>query len=272
MDFKLIKKDLNKLDSDLQGVQRLVVTSQGFKGTDIGSSTTTKGVNEDGSDVKPPAVECKDGSTVTCPDEFGHLTQRQVIKLQEPFGNKSVPVGDVGFSSWKPKPWDVNLYPRKYQVTNIVSVNNDGKTNMHSQITISSNGEDIVVPIEKASYIEKYPNAKFGFNPRLYFGVGAGFVPYNIASVQPDIVGEVVPGANVFLFSYGKTNMDINWAILGLGLGYATQNQSLGFLLSPVYYNVGKPIPLMENLFLGPTVSLDTSGNLGVLLGLSVGL
>jgi len=272
LDLKVIEEDLKKLDSDLQGVQRLVVDSQGFRGDNLRSTSTTRGKNEDGTPIVVPTAECADGSTISCPDTFGYLTNRQVITLQEPFADRQVPIGQTGFSAWKENPWDVEIYPRQYQVTNVVSVNDDGKTNMHSQVTITSNGESVIVPIENANYVENYPKAKFRFNPRLYFGVDAGFAPYNIAKVQPDAVGEIIPGAQVFLFSHGKTKLDTDWAILGLGLGYATQNRALGFTLSPIHYNVGKPIPLIENLFLGPTVGLDTKGNLSFLLGLKVGL
>ena len=272
LDLKVIERDLKKLDSDLQGVQRLVVNSQGFSGTNLGSTDSAKGTNDDGTEVQPPMATCTDGTTVTCPDDYGHLTNVRMYSLQEPFGDRQVPIGQVGFSAWKEKPWDVTVYPREYQVTNVVSVNDDGKTNMHSQVKITSNGESVIVPIDNANYVEKYPTAKFRWNPRLYFGLDAGFVPYNVATIQPGAVGEVTPGAQVFLFTHGRTKLDTNWAFLGLGLGYATQNRALGFTLSPVHYNIGKPLPLIENLFLGPTVSLDTRGNLGVLLGLKVAL
>lgn len=272
IDYNLVKKDLKKLDSDLQGVQRLVVRSQGYQGSNIDSSSSEPGKNTDGTDVKPPVAECEDGSVVECPDDFGYLTKRQVLELKEPFGETRVPFGEVGFSAWKTSPWDMHIYPREYSVTTIVSKNDAGKTNMHSKVTITSNGEDFVVPIENSNYIEKHPEAKFRFNPRLYFGVDFGLTPYNVTSTTPNSVAEVIPGAQVFFFSHGRTKLDTNWALLGLGAGYATQNRALGITFTPAQYNIGKPIPLIENLFMGPTVSLDTKGNLGILLGLKVGL
>src|SRR5690606_12010962 len=136
----------------LQGVQRLVIKSQGYIGTNIKSTSTETGTNKDGTEVVPPTVECKDGSVVTCPDTFGYLTKKQVLELNEPFGDKSVPIGNVGFSAWKQAPWDVNIHPREYSLTTVVSKNDNGKTNMHSRVSITSNGESIVVPINNANY------------------------------------------------------------------------------------------------------------------------
>ncbi len=272
IDFKLVKKDLKELGSDLKGVQSIVVKSQGWSASNVNSTSSETGTNTDGTPVTPPVVTCSDGQTIACPDEFGFLTKRQELALSEHFGDTNVPIGIVGFSSWQPSPWDATIYPREYSVTNVVSVDKDGRSNYHTQVNITSNGEEVIVPVEKAQYIEKFPKASFMFNPRLYFGVDAGIMAARISGTPVDSVPEVTPNLHVALFSHGKTKLDIDWTFLGLGVGYETQNQSVGFLVSPVNYNIGKPLPLVENIFLGPTIGLDVKGQVSVMLGLRVGL
>lgn len=272
IDLNTVKKDIKELDSDLKGVQLIISSSKGFKGTDIKSTKSIPGKDIDGTPIEAPVVQCKDGTNISCPDKFGYLTNRQNIELKEPFSDKDAPLGVVGFSSWKSNPWDVEIYPREYVVTTVLSTNKNGKTNAHSQMVIKSNGKSVEIPISQNNLIETLPNAKFMFNPRLYFGVDFGLGVYNVKGSAAYSIGEVIPGVQVFFFSHGKTKLDINWALLGLGAGYASQNNTLGFLLTPVQYNIGKPIPLIENLFLGPTISLDIKGNLGILLGLKIGL
>jgi len=272
IDWKLVRSDQKELGSKLKGIQRVVVRSQGWSRTNLDSTSTHVGKNEDGTDVSLSTVQCSDGSVIDCPDTFGYLTKRQELTLQEPFGDKQVPVGTVGFSAWKPSPWDATIHPRQYSVTNVVSVDKEGRSNYHTQVKVSSNGEEVVVPVDSAQYVEKYPEASFMFNPRLYFGVDGGVMASRISGTPVDSVGEVTPNMHVALFSHGKTKLDMNWTFLGIGVGYETQNQSVGFLISPVNYNIGKPLPLVENVFLGPTISLDVKGQVSVLLGIRVGL
>lgn len=272
LDLNVIEKDLKTLGSDLKGIQVVIASSKGFKGTNIGSSTVVPGKNDDGTVVAVPIVECKSGEKITCPDEFGYLTNRQVYVLQEPFGENNVPIGSVGFQAWKPKPWDAEIYPREYQVSTVVSIDENGKSNYHNKITITSNKKTTTIPIQNSQFVETYPSSKFRFNPRLYFGLDAGLMAANFGGQVPDEFGEVTPNLQLALFSIGKTKIDTTWTFIGIGAGFETQNTSVALMLSPVNYNIGKPIPLIENLFLGPTLSLDPKGNFGVLLGLRVGL
>jgi hypothetical protein len=57
--------------------------------------------------------------------------------------------------------------------------------------------------------------------------------------------------------SYGKTNVDMDWQFLTVGLG-SDGDDFYGFL-EPVSWNIGKPLPLVDNLFVGPAVSYDFS-------------
>src|SRR5690606_41490143 len=182
-------------------------------------------------------------------NDYGYLTNTQTIDLNESFKNKSVPIGTVGFSSWKESPWTLNLYPRDYEVVTVVSIDKEGRSNYHNRVTIKTKDESIVIPIDNSKYIEKYPKSSFMFNPRLYLGVDTGIMAARLSGNDVDSIGEVTPNLHVSLISHGKTKLDTEWTFLGIGAGYETQNKSMAFMLSPINYNIGKPLPLVENIF-----------------------
>lgn len=266
LNYKLIKSDLKSLDSDIKGVQLLVASSGGYKGDNISSTGSTP------VDTPLPTVECPDGNVVECPDKFGYLSNRQELKLKEPFEDSDLPLGVVGFSAAKENPWDVEIYPRKYNLTTVAAVNEDGKSIYYNKFTVESNGQTVTIPIDSANFVEEYPSSKFHFNPRLYMSLDAGVMAAKLNGSSVDSFGEISPNLQVFLLSHGRTKLDTNWTFLGVGAGYEPLNESVNFMLSPVNYNIGKPIPLIENLFLGPSLSIDVKGQIGVYLGLRVGL
>jgi len=74
------------------------------------------------------------------------------------------------------------------------------------------------------------------------------------------------------LFSYGRTKVNPDWSFVGVGVGFESRNNNAALVLSPVNYNIGKSLPIVRNIYVGPTVGLDTSGKFSVLGGVRVGL
>jgi hypothetical protein len=263
VDLKPIKDDLKKLDAEIKGVSVVLSTTGGFRGSDIGSTGSTPRPDSPGR----PTVTCPDGQSVECPsqDEFGHLSATRRLRLSEPFSGRSVPWGEVGFSAWKKKPWELTVLPRKYKVVNVLSMNDDGRHFVHSKMMIESDGEEYAVPIE-SKFVEKLPEASFRFSPRLYLGVDGG------VKANPPAHAEFVPSLQLSLFSYGMTRTNPDWTFLGLGLGYEVVERGVAVVVSPINYNVAHHLPFVENMHVGPTIAIDPAGNLSLLLGVRVGL
>lgn len=95
---------------------------------------------------------------------------------------------------------------------------------------------------------------KFSFNTRLGLGITAE-------------ITEVYPTLDLSFFSYGRTSRDLDWRILSVGIGMA---DLLSIDLSPIEYNAGNAIPLIENLFFGPSVRINAMGQYGFGLKTSV--
>lgn len=261
VDLAPVKKDLEKLDADITGISRILSRTPGYNGTNLPSTSTNPG------GVKPPEVKCPDGNVIECPDKYGHLKNTQVLELNEPFSNKqNIPFGQVKFSSWREKPWDLSIKPREYSVVTVLSTDPDGRHYVHNKFQVGVDNKKYNVPIEKADFVEVYPSNEFRFSPQLVLGLGAG------VHLDPPLRGEIAPNIGLSLFSYGKTKINPTFMFLLLGPGYEINDQYFNFMLSPVMYNIGDPIPLIRNLYIGPSLSVDLKGSFGVFGNIGVSL
>lgn len=98
------------------------------------------------------------------------------------------------------------------------------------------------------------------WNPKLDIEVGSGLTLSNM---------ELVPyfGSNISLMSYGKTEDDISWRFLKFGILCSNEKLLLNF--SPVVGNIAKKLPLVSNIWLGPSISSNFNDLTMVGLGLS---
>ncbi len=273
INLSVIRKDLDKFGADIKGINHVLARSTGRKGSNI-PSTGTKPRPVDPEDPdKPHPLQCSDVEGCYL-DTYGYNNNSQSLGLTEPFSNGSeVPFGTVTFEAWKKEPWSVDQPPREYHVATVLGQDEEGRHYVHNKFQIGVDGKRYEVPIEQSELQEVYPEPEFRWDPHLNLGLDVGA---SIAtSPDPDesaATAEVVPNLQVTLFSYGETKKNPDWTFLGLGVGFETRRTNLGILVSPSNYNIGKPLPLMDNLYVGPQVGVDMSGNVFVGGGLRVGL
>lgn len=252
IDLSPIREDLAKLNAEIQGISSINVKTPGYVGTNLPSTTTT----------------VREGNVPSSPsDVYGYLTHGQLLKLSEPTADKKeIPFGEVEFKAWEEKPWGLKVYPRDYSVVSVLGQDESGKHYTYHKFMVTTNGTTYPIQVTDAKFVEEKPEAKFRFSPRLYLGVEAGGYVYPLP--RP----EVLPNLQVSLFSYGQTKVNPTWTFLGLGIGYGSQTKTLGFVLTPVRYNVARHLPLVENLYIGPSVMVNTTGGIAILGGIGVGL
>lgn len=260
VDLKTIQKDLDKLSADIVSANKVTVISKGVK-TDHVASTSTEVKNPN-----PTLPTCKDGTPCPNVDPYGYLTKQQNLKLTEPFGDVNVPIGEVGFSSWQDKPWSVNISPREYQLVTVVGEDENQRQYFYNKFKIKSDGKEYDVKIATSQSVQEYPAAKFSFwNPRLFLGIDGGI---NFHAIK----GEFAPTLNLGVMSYGRYKTQPDFSILQLGVGYGTVSHRVQFLLTPFAYNIGKHLPLMNNLYLGPSIMISPNGDISVMGAIRVGL
>lgn len=88
------------------------------------------------------------------------------------------------------------------------------------------------------------------WNPHIDAGVIGGF---NGALQLGGSIG-------VSVMSYGLTDNDLTWRFIRPGVALTGKGAAIDF--SPVLYNIGEPLPLVSNLWVGPYINYDFK-NLG---------
>ena len=243
-----IKKDLKNFDAKIEAISTLKVFNKGLKAKHKASDKT----------IKRPVEDVQDA-------DYGYLKKAQLLKLNEPFENNTVPWGEVSFSAWREKPWDLEVYEREYFVVNVLGTDEDGRHYVYNKFTVNTNGKEYAVDISESKFVEEYPKGSLSFNPRLYLGIdGGGYVTRIDYAFMPNI--------GMSLASYGKTKVSPDWIFFNFGLGYEANKGLPALSLSPINYNVGTHIPLINNTYIGPSVSVNINTDVFVSLGLRVGL
>lgn len=261
VNLKAIQEDLDKLHAEVTAVNTVVTNSLGQTGTNIPSSGTG------GSNPTPPPVHtCPDGTPCPDTDPYGYQAKTQLLSLNENFGTVQVPIGSVGFSAWQKAPWSIDIKPREYGVTSVVGTDENQRMYFYNKFSVTVDGKPYDLPIKTATTKQVFPEAKFSWwNPRLFLGADGGL---NISQVK----GEFTPSLNVGIMSYGRYKTQPDWSILQLGVGYGVNSQKLQVSVTPVAYNVGQHIPLMNNAYIGPSLHVGTDGSVSIMGGIRVGL
>lgn len=160
------------------------------------------------------------------------------------------------------KLWKVGTFNQEFYVDIIETENRDGTFNRYVELTLENNknsetkGKVFPVKIEKIDWAKNPIKRKtFSWNPRM--------------SIMGVITSKgVYPGVALSMFSYGKTSGDIDWKFISIGAG-GDDSCIYGFI-EPASWNVGKILPLVENVFVGPVISINDKNNKGYGVGVSV--
>ena len=261
--MEAIRSDLDRLGAKIDSINVVLISTPGFNGTNIGSTGSKP---RPGTDPKiPPEIPCEDNKCIN-PDKFNYLNNEQFLSINEPFTEGFVPFGSTSFKAWEEKPWSLKILQRNYIINNVVSQDENGQTIVHNKFDIEVDGKKYPVKIKESKTIQEVRGSEFWFNPRIQLGLGVG------PTVYKSLTAEVIPTLQVALFSYGPHKRQTTWNFLGLGLGMHTQKLSPTISISPVNYNLGEPLPLLENLLIGPTLSIDIAGNISIAGSVQVGL
>ena len=256
-----VKKDLDKLNAQVEAMNIILVASNSQKVTNLPSSSTGP-ENPD-----PPVVSiCKDGTPCPNADPFGYLRLQQNRTLSEDFGELKLPIGSVGFSAWKDKPWSIDIKGREYKVSSVIGVDPNQRTYVYNKVSVTIDGQNYDLPIKQAITKQQYPSASWSWwNPRLFLGIDGGM------SLNP-ISPQVTPSISLGISSYGKYIDKPDFSIIQIGAGISATSQKPQLLITPVSYNIGNHIPLIKNTYVAPSLHIDTDKNISTMLGLRVGL
>lgn len=140
------------------------------------------------------------------------------------------------------KRWKTGTYPIEIH-ERITLAENEERVDSIVEVWIEKDQIKYPIDLENIEWVRREKQSKeWMFNPRLSLG----------ASVSSS---ESYPNLGVSFFSYGRTNSDMDWRFLDVGIG--GNSDTIYFQLVPAEYNIGKVLPLIENIFLGPFMGVD---------------
>lgn len=175
-----------------------------------------------------------------------------------------VPIAWAKYSPYKEEgEWDTGVYSLKTNIKVINTENKDGTFNKYVEADILGKDDkklkvdNINVEWATQSLKNKHWNL---WNPRLGLGMNA----------THRVIG---PRIDLSTLSYGRTDVDMDWRFVTFGLGGYT-NEVGGYepylTFEPAAWNLGKIVPIVENVFIGPNVTVDSEYRKSFGLSLSV--
>jgi hypothetical protein len=180
------------------------------------------------------------------------------------------PIAWAMFHPNQPDPeklWKTGTYPIKFETDIIETEQPSGKYSRYVELNITNNqmketkGNRYPLKITNIEWAKNPIKTKrfYLWNPRLAF--------------QALFTNEIfAPSLDLSLASYGRTKRDMDWRFFIPSIGAANKDDSteVVFGFTPVQWNFGNIVPLVENAFIGPTIAWDTEGEVSYGVGFSI--
>lgn len=129
----------------------------------------------------------------------------------------------------------------------------DGKTQNYAVIKeLDADGKEVgEATLEKFNVVkvDELPKTLKWWNPKVDLGITAG--------VTTSLSGSWSFGGGISMGSYGKTEDDVDWRFLRVGVNSTMGDVSVG--VAPALWNVGKPLPLISNTYIAPQIVFTPS-------------
>jgi len=202
----------------------------------------------------------------------GKVTDHHFIKIYKTASDGTkFPIAWAMFHPNQPDPnklWKTGTYPIEFHTKIIETENDQGTYNRYVELNVENNqmketkGNRYPLKITELKWAKNVRKDKkfYLWNPRLGLG----------ALATNDIMA---PKIDLSFSSYGKTKRDMDWrfAIIGIGVSNHDDNdEDFIFEFTPMQWNFGTKLPLIENIFIGPSIGWDTSGDTSYGVSLSI--
>lgn len=261
-DLESLENDIKKLGTDLTAVGKTVGV--------IGRKVVQLEASDREGPENPNVEVCDDGRLI---DIHGYTKKPQIKLLTD---MNLAPLAEVQFNAAKDKPWSYEAFKREYKLVTAVSKKETGQLVFHHNLEYSvpeKSDKSYKVNLINSQYKQVPAKSKmFWLNPRLDVNFIAGANVYGFASGpgRPDNILSMGLDLGLSLSSYGETKVDSWFRLFRFSLGYDIERRAGHFGFAPIAFNLGKPLPLLTNLYLSPQIGLDTAGGLTVDMGTGV--
>jgi len=264
----LTPKDLDELKKDIKSLGARL-TAVGHTVGSLGRKVAKLQASDRQGPASAPVAVCKDDGRPI--DVHGYTKRRQTKDLKDA---NNAPIAQATFDASRASPWSYEVYARKFHLVTAVGKKDSGQMSFHHTLKYEVPGQSPkLFPIELSSseYLQIPRSKRFWWwNPRLdiHFFAGARVWQFASGPGRPDSIPSVGVDLGFSISSYGETKVDSLWRFFRFGGGYDAERQAARFSFAPATINLGNPIPLLTNLYVGPHAAIDTAGGLSVALGM----
>ena len=259
-ELKSLKEDLKKMDSKLKSVGQTV------------GIIKNKVAKMEKSDNEGPSndevVVCE--STGELIDTHEYTKNPQIKELTDV---NNAPLATVEFDAASPTPWSYEIFNREYYLTTTVGEKDNGQLIFYHDLKYSIpdvNEDKYLINLTSSEYKQIKGRSKFfWWNPKIDLNVFGGLNVYKFNFGKGRVNNIVSAGADIGIStsSYGETEVNSSFRFIRLGVGYDGERRAGRISFAPVLFNIGKPLPLLTNLYLAPQIGIDTAGGLTLTLG-----
>ena len=266
MDMDTLKTDLKATNSTITSILVSTNTTPGVvitNGTNTGFIPRPQPTTDTTGTIPAPTPPTPQGTTSDgqpCfADKYGYFAKIPYYNISEPTkNNQQIPFGQVQFDVQKPAPWNVTVYPREYTTSVAIATDTLGNKTAYSKMTIKSQDKIYSLPETQVQYYERLPSASFSFwNPRLFLTAGGAM---NMTQTKGSANAGIVLG----IMSYGQLKSNPDISVLQIGAAYQSGTNKASVIINPINFNIGKLLSkgLMNNTYIGPSIQVDTGGNI----------
>jgi len=264
----LKKEDLDALKDDLDNIGARL-TAVGRTVGSIRSRVVKLEKSDTQGETTEPKKTCeKTGEPI---DIHNYTTKIQSKTIKD---TNSAPIADVSFDASNSKPWGYEVFGKQYKLFTVVGKKDSGQLTFHHELRYSVpkyGDKEYNINIVSSEYKQSSSKNKwFWLNPVLDANfVFGGKVFTAINGWGRDSILSMGADIGLSISSYGETKIDSWFRLFRFGLGYDVERQAGRASFSPISLNIGKPMPLLNNLYIAPSVGFDTGG--GITIGFGLG-
>ncbi len=155
----------------------------------------------------------------------------------------------TGDKMWKSGTYPVEIHQKLVIAENRERTDSIVETWLQINKFKETRGRMFPVEMKSVNWIKRQKKTKeWFFNPRLSLNVNVG--------------NDAYPSLGLSFGSYGRTKTDMDWRVLGIGIGGNSDEMYFNFV--PFEYNLGG-IPginkVIKNTFVGPYIGMDSEGD-----------
>jgi len=245
-DIQKIENDLSSIGADLEAVAQTTAKTKTVVHNHYTSDSTSP------SKTKVPICE-EDGRPI---DVHEYTKRTETVNIQDSNGMR---LADVSFSAAEKAPWRSKVYGLTYKVNNTIGRSGDDRVILYTELLVSNPeaqpGEVFRIEgIESRVLQAPEPDPEFDWwDPSLYLMAQLGMEVYDHLEFSASL------SIGFSVWSYGD-----NWRFLGVSAGYDAFRNAFRASLIPVLYNVGGPLPIINDLWVGFDVGISHQADVSV--------